>query len=255
LVRGPNKVWGNLPKDGKVENLSMDTDLAAANNHLENIKVGLHEITGVPEIAQGSKQAISNTSGVALHTMYLPLLERSATKQSMYTPGLIEVAVLCIKWAQEIGNLSMIDPVTGTVLTPKPITKPEEWEDLRHNTTTNYPSPLPKDRLIEVQVQSSLLTAKLQSRRRAMVALGVKDPETLIEEIKKEDEEAAKQAQALMKASGLTPDGKPVEPTADSNGNERVDEGTSGINSGAGATQGTTRTDSGEQKGRPRTQG
>lgn len=267
LVRGPNKIWGNLPKDAKVENLGLDTDLKAANDHLQRIKEGLHEITGVPEIAQGSQQAISNTSGVALHTMYLPLIERAETKQTLYTPGLIEVMILAIKWAQALNLLSMVDPSTGAIIKPDPITKPEAWDDLRFNTETFYPSPLPKDRLIEAQVQATLLQNKLQSRRGAMVSLGVKDPDLLMEQIEEEDEEAAEHEAELMKKTGMTKDGKPVPPptgggddgekggngSSDANGNERVDEGGSGVNSGAGATQGVQRTESGEPRGRPRT--
>lgn len=260
LIRGPNKVWGNLPKDGKVENLELKTDLKAANDHLAKLKEGLHELTGVPEIAQGSQQAISNTSGVALHTMYLPLIERADTKQSIYGPGLMEVVVLCLKWCQELDLMSFIDPVEGTVEVVLPLEKPEEWDDLRQNTEIRYPSPLPKDRLIEAQIQATLLTAKLQSRRQAMVALGVKDPDTLIEEISEESEKAAEEAQEMMKKTGLTADGKPIQPApgddgegGDTKGDESLDEGGSGIQSGAGATQGNNRTESGAQRGRPRT--
>lgn len=258
LVRGPNKVWGNLPKDGKVENLELKTDLRAANEHLAKIKEGLHELTGVPEIAQGSQQAISNTSGVALHTMYLPLIERADTKQNIYGPGLMEIVVLALKWCQELELLSFIDPVEGTVEVVEPLDKPEQWDDLRQNTAIRYPSPLPKDRLIEAQIQSTLITAKLQSRRQAMVALGVKDPDTLMEEIEEEDEEAAEHAQEMMATTGLTADGKPVpaqpvDDMADAKGDESLDESGSGIQSGAGATQGSNKTETGAQRGRPRT--
>lgn len=252
LVRGPNKVWGNLPKDGKVENLELKTDLKAANDHLAKIKEGLHELTGVPEIAQGSQQAISNTSGVALHTMYLPLIERADTKQNIYGPGLMEVVVLALKWCQELDLMSFVAPVSGEVQVVKPITKPETWDDLRQNTTIRYPSPLPKDRLIEAQIQTTLITARLQSRRAAMVALGVKDPETLLKEIAEEAKAAAAEAKEMMAKTGLTPDGKPIAKPADANGDEEVDEGDSGVQSGAGATQGNTRTESGAQRGRPR---
>lgn len=253
LVRGPNKVWGNLPKDGKVENLELKTDLKAANEHLAKIKEGLHELTGVPEIAQGSQQAISNTSGVALHTMYLPLIERADTKQNVYGPGLMEIVVLSLRWCQQLELMSFIDPVSGTVQTVKPIEKPEAWDDLRQNTTIRYPSPLPKDRLIEAQIQTTLLAAKIQSRRQALVALGVKDPDTLLEEIDEDAEAAAELAKKTMDNTGLDADGKPIVKTADSNGEGELDGGGSSIQSGAGATQGNHRTESGAQRGRPRT--
>lgn len=255
LVRGPNKVWGNLPKDAKVENLSMNTDLKAANDHLQKIKEGIHELTGVPEIAQGSQQAISNTSGVALHTMYLPLIERAGVKQEFYGPKFIEIGILALKWCQLLNLMQMVDPNTGDVVTVPKITKESQWEDMRLNTVLMFPSPLPKDELITVQVQSTRLAAKIQSRRAALVALGERNPDKVLAEIDEDDKKAMARQQELLEAQAKAKAAaNPEKPgSADATGEKPVDGQGSSITSGAGANQGVQSTESGAPKGRPAT--
>lgn len=260
LVRGPNKVWGNLPKDGKVENLTLDTDLGASREHFLDLKEALHVTMGVPEIAQGTKQAISNTSGVALHTMYLPLIERASVKQNLYGPGFIQHASLCLAWCQKLKLMTMTDPETGEVSAVQPLKTQAEWDDFEDNAEISYGTVLPKDRLIEVQIQDLRVKAGLQSRRRAILALGDKDPDTLLKEISQDADEAMERQKALMATQTLPGDeigdgDEMDEGASDLNGEGRLDANNSSVSSGAEADQGATRTDSGSPKGRPRTQG
>lgn len=230
LKKGPNKIWGNLPERGRVENLQLQGDLEAANKHLAELKEDLHAIMGVPEIAQGTKQAISNTSGVALHTMYLPLIERAEVKQEIYAPHFVKILTLALRWMfhHKIAYQRGEDgekKVDGRVT---PLTE-DDYADILTNTVLEWESPLPKDELIHTNIQILRYQAGLQSRRAALVELGVKDPDALIVEIeadeKKEDKRSKKKADLIT--SGLGPTG--VEP-----GN------------------GENISDSGEQKGRPK---
>jgi hypothetical protein len=254
LDRGPNKVWSNLPKDAKVAAIESVGDLEASNAHLKQVKESLHEITGVPEIAQGSQQSISNTSGVALQVMYMPLLERADTKQMLYGPHLLEVAILALKWLKVLKGLAIINPETGKENKVSIPTSDSAWEDLRQNTDLSFTSVLPKDRLMEGQIQTALVTAGLQSKRRAIIALGQDHPDSVLKEIEednaKADARALKQHQEMMKSKQdeQPKNGDPsLEPTLDSKG--------SSIESGAGPTSGTNLTQTDEQRGRPRTQG
>jgi hypothetical protein len=253
LVRGPNKVWGNLPKDGKVEILELKGDLRAATEHLKTLKESLHELMGVPEVAQGSQQAISNTSGVALHTMYLPLIERAVTKQTLYGPEFLEIDILILRWVQALGITSVIDNTTGEVVELEPITDDLVWEDLRQNTVLAFDLPLPKDQLIETQVQGARLQSRIQSRRGALVALGERNPDRVLAEIDEDLEAEAKRAMDAARAqaeltSNVDGDGN----LADTAGAGSLDNNDQSVNSGAGAAQGENNTDSGEPKGRPR---
>ena len=81
LEKGANKVWGGLPKDSKVENLGLQGDLTASANYAAECKTSMCEIGGIPETVLGGAAAISNTSGVALQYINLPLIERTRVKR------------------------------------------------------------------------------------------------------------------------------------------------------------------------------
>lgn len=243
LVKGANRVWSGLPVNAKVEVVGLGANLAGAVEHYKNVKVCLHEISGVPEIAQGSAQAISNTSGVALHTMYMPLIERAEVKQGIYGPAIVKAEILIMRWAFTLGLTSYVD-AEGQVKTVKPITTQTDWEDLRVNTEIAFTSPLPKDELISVQVETAKLSAGLSTRRRSLTVLGVKDVEAALAEIDAEAEEKArlalKAAQDAAAVGAKTPSGA------------AIDSGSGGVQSGAGANQGTNTSESDTQKGRPK---
>ena len=88
LEKGANKVWGGLPKDARVENLEMNSDLGASVGYTDHIKTALHEVGSIPEGALGGQQAISNTSGVALQFVNMPLIERTRVKRMETAKGL-----------------------------------------------------------------------------------------------------------------------------------------------------------------------
>jgi hypothetical protein len=256
LTRGANKIWGNLPKDGEVKNLELKTDLKAANDHLAKIKEDLHVCSGVPEIAQGTHQAISNTSGIALHTMYLPLIERADVKQGIYGPELIEVSILALRWLKALNMATMLNEETNREITVDLPETDRQWEDLRINTKMTWPSPLPKDELIETQVQSARLTAGIQSKRGALVALGDPNPEATLEEIEEDAAEAQErqielttaQADATAKAKAANAPGD----VSKASGDKPLDTDRTSVESGASADQGSNSTDTSSQRGRPK---
>ena len=188
LTKGPNKVWGNLPKDGDVRNLSLDSDLDASNKYLDAVKENIHVMMGVPEIAQGVQQAISNTSGVALHVMYMPLIERVVEKWGYYSPWIIRVHVLCVKWLQHLGLLKKKGSRGRSVnLLSKPLTQ-EDFDRMLNDTEIRWELPLPKDRLIEAQIAETLVRARLRSKQQSMRDMGDNNPEKTQKEIDEERE-------------------------------------------------------------------
>jgi len=235
LQKGANKIWSGLPKDARVENLTLDTDLTAATTHLDTLTESLHILMGVPEIAQGSKQAISNTSGVALQTMYMPLIEKASTKHSMYGPHLVEVAITCLRWIEEL-NIN-IPGIEKTDKRAKKLTE-EDYAKIRKDTVVKFPSVLPKDRLIESQIQTTLIQGQLQSQEAALIELGVSEPQALIAAIdaelaKKDEREAAKMERTMAMKGNNDKESK--------------------IESGSSAGNGVNTGDSEAQKGRKKT--
>lgn len=171
LEKGANKVWGGLPKDAKVENLGLQGDLTASANYMAECKTSMCEIGGIPETVLGGASAISNTSGVALQYINLPLIERTRVKRICTCTGLVRVnkMILFISLAEGL------------------ITKPDNisMRDFLSNEV-ELPDTLPKDQLIELQQIQQELTLGLECRHGAMERLGKDNIRKKIDEIDRE---------------------------------------------------------------------
>lgn len=174
LEKGANKVWGGLPKDAKVSNLELQGDLGASTNYADSLKTAMCEIGGVPETVLGGANAISNTSGVALQYMNLPLIERTRVKR------------LCTKTGFETVNKMIlhIAILEGLIEKPENISK----KDFLYNEVT-LPDTLPKDELLELQKLESEMKLGLECRHGALERMGREDIPNKLNEIDKEREE------------------------------------------------------------------
>lgn len=174
LEKGANKVWGGLPKDAKVANLELQGDLGASSNYTDSLKTAMCEIGGVPETVLGGANAISNTSGVALQYMNLPLIEKTRIKRQ------------CTKTSLETVNKMIlhIALLEGLIEKPDNISK----KDFLYNEVT-LPDTLPKDELLELQKLESEMKLGLECRHGAMERIGKEDINQKLAEIDKEREE------------------------------------------------------------------
>lgn len=163
LEKGAGKMWGGLPKDARIQNLELDSDLGASVSYIEDLKTAMHEVGRVPEGALGGSQAISNTSGVALHFVNLPLIEKTRTKRLTTGEGLQKVNKLILLFG----------------LIHEMITKPQDAKDF-FKTDVDFPDTLPKDELILLQQLQMEMQLGLESRRGAMKKMGKEDIETTI---------------------------------------------------------------------------
>ena len=171
LEKGANKVWGGLPKDAKVENLNLQGDLIASANYISDIKTSMCEIGGVPETVLGGASAISNTSGVALQYMNLPLIERTRIKRSCSADGLKKVNKFIIFISLSHGLIEKPDNIS--------------MKDFLKNEV-DIPDTLPKDELIELQKIQQEMTMALECRHGAMERIGKDNIPKKIAEIDKE---------------------------------------------------------------------
>lgn len=168
LEKGANKVWGGLPKDGKVENLSMNSDLAASNTYITETKFNMCEVGGIPEACLGGSQAISNTSGVALQYVNLPLVEKTRIKRQCTEDGL-----------EQLNKLIILVSLTEGL-----ITKPEGMSNRDFfKTEVDIPDTLPKDTLLELQQIQIEMQLRLENRKGAMKRLGREDIDNYIDSI------------------------------------------------------------------------
>lgn len=171
LEKGANKVWGGLPKDAKVENLALQGDLVASTTYIKDIKTAMCEIAGVPETVLGGAAAISNTSGVALQYMNLPLIERTKVKRACTCDGLQRVNEMILFIAMREGLIIKPDDISV--------------KDFVANTV-ELPDTLPKDELIELQKIQQEMMMGLECRHGAMERLGKTNVPKLLAEIDRE---------------------------------------------------------------------
>lgn len=173
LEKGANKVWGGLPKDGKVENLSLVGDLTASRGFVDDLKTSMCEIGGCPETVLGGSSAISNTSGVALQYMNGPLIDRTNIKRYCSKLGIEEINKIILYISEEEGL----------------ITKPEDISMVDFlSTTVTIKDTLPKDTLMELQIIAQELSLGLECRHGAMNRLGKENVVDKLNEIDRERE-------------------------------------------------------------------
>jgi Phage portal protein, SPP1 Gp6-like len=200
LEKGANKVWGGLPKDAKVENLSGGSEgLKGAMEFLEMLKKSMHEMIGVPETALGQAMPVSNTSGVALSIMFQPLMNRYHQKIVQYAHGLERVNELILL------NLQLKEPETFTwdpnFNTPIKLGQLQQLDPndpISFRSIVHFPQPLPLDKLIALNEVQTLLSMNLESKEGALRALGEEFPAEKIQEIRQELMDDAKADGALQ---------------------------------------------------------
>lgn len=183
LEKGANKVWGGLPKDAKVHNLELNSDLGASVSYTEHLKKTIHEVGSIPEGALGGSQSISNTSGVALQFVNMPLIERTRVKQNETAKGLQKINKLILLIALREGLIEI----------------PSDMDNREFYTTDiTFPDALPKDRLIELQQIQLELQLGLESKKGAMRRLNKENITLLLEEIEQERQDDIKRALELQ---------------------------------------------------------
>lgn len=204
LEKGPRKTW-TLPRDATVQNLQSLVDLSGPLGYMDLIKRTMHEMTGVPEQALGQIQPISNTSGVALHIQYQPLMNRYNMKKLHFSSGFQRI--------NEIVLLTLFQKEPWTIeFDPREGTRPDEGALLildvndpnTYETSVHWPPPLPVDILVKLNEIMAKMNLGLESKRGALRDLGEEFPEEKMAEIFAELLEDQKEAGALQLREAAT---------------------------------------------------
>lgn len=183
LEKGAKKVWGGLPKDAKVYNLELNSDLNASNNFISTIKTAIHELSNTPEDSLGGKSAVSNTTGVALQIKYAPLLEKTWLKRQTYGGGIKDVCRLVIKLLRVKGSDEERKLLNDLMSTSEGIKKV-------FDITVTFPDPLPKDEMVQLQIIAQKMNLGLEEPEGALKELGYEgDIQEKLEKIRKYQKE------------------------------------------------------------------
>ena len=187
LEKGPRKVWGGLPKDANVFNLDMTSNFSGPLAYMEMLKSGMHEMTGVPHGALGEKQAISNTSGVALAVQFQPLMNRAEMMHMQYGYGLERINELALlTLAIKEPEVLQYNPDKESDLKPGQYPVLHPMDPLTYQTTAEFPAPLPTDILIKLNEIEGKMALGLESKRGALRELGEEFPDEKMAEVYEE---------------------------------------------------------------------
>ena len=103
LERGAKKIWSGFPEGTQVFNLGLQSDLSASTSYMDRIERCMYDITEQSASSISSANGgISNTSGVALHTTFQPIIERTKRKKPLYEKGLTEINYFIVRWLREM---------------------------------------------------------------------------------------------------------------------------------------------------------
>jgi hypothetical protein len=223
LEKGPRKIWSIGNKDARIENLQLDTNLQGPLGFMEFLKQSMHELTGVPAQALGTMQPISNTSGVALHMQYQPIMQKHQQKKVLYTPLFKRINELIIKYAALFEpEWLKFNPLNSSIQPqPDQYLALDPMDPVTYRTSVNWPDPLPVDILFKINEVQAKMALGLESRAGAMRDLGEQFPEQKLQQIFEEQMEDTKMQASLdlikaqagqftMQATGMTPDGQPL---------------------------------------------
>lgn len=221
LEKGANKIWALTSKDARVENLSGGVEgLPPAIEFLQMLKLGMHEMIGIPEGALGVAQPISNTSGVALSIQFMPSTMVYDQKRTQYGRGFEEISRIALRTLFLFEpEMAIYDPMTEGIReeADQPlvldITDPEVYD-----IKAKWPAPLPVDEMVklsELQVKQQM---GLESKIGMLRELGIEFPDEKFAELFSERLEDLKQEAAMriidaqanaviMKLTGLVPEG------------------------------------------------
>jgi hypothetical protein len=127
MVVGPDKTYA-IPKGADLKHVEMNTDLPAANKFLELIKQAMHEESGVhARSLGGTENAISNTTGVALHTEYFSLIRVTDLCKDNYTEGFKKMNRIIIGYGFVYGGLMIfVEKTIARMLEELGFKNPEE---------------------------------------------------------------------------------------------------------------------------------
>lgn len=194
LEKGANKMWGGIPKDAKVQNLEMQSELGASRAYVDDTKEEMCQIASVPSQSLGGATAISNTSGVALQYINLPLIEQVKIKRQNTQSGIEAINRLIILISEIEGLIEHPtsvtittkeeDEVTGEIIETTetvPVSNKEFY-----TTEVRLQDTLPKDMLLELQQIQMEMKMGLEDRRGALIRLKREDPEARIKAIDKD---------------------------------------------------------------------
>lgn len=156
LEKGAKKVWSNLPVEAKVENLLLEGDLKATYDWFNLLVDQIAVISETPKqlLDPSTRERVSNTSGIAMQMLFMPIISKTERKRVFYKKGLLQVCELIL-----IGHSKILGEDIS-VLADNP-------DDLMH-LDIEWTSPLPKDEQIQLDLAQKRVASGIWSQAEAI---------------------------------------------------------------------------------------
>lgn len=195
LERSAKSLWSNLPLDARVENLKLDSDLAAVYDYLDRLEGQIFKIASTPKIAvEATDKAVSNTSGLSMQMLYQPLIEKTGRRQKGHVKSYKMVNTLILLAHQNI----LKDDLTTIA----------DYPDEMFETEVEFTSPLPKDEVADLDLAMKRVASGFWSKAEAIRrTAGVTDFKKLFLELAADERaELAMAYEEALAAQGVRPE-------------------------------------------------
>lgn len=207
LEKGAGKVWGNLPTDGKIENLEVSQTFEMIQIYMDML-LKYSGLGGIPSyILSLDKELTADTSNAAMRLAFLPIIEYTNLKKLTYGPGLKEVMEKSLRILNTILslNLQVLDSVDekvaeklqmfGEKLLASGLPNPEVIlntisEVRKHpffECSVVFKDHLPRNRALELVDIQTEMGMGLESLEGAMKRLGITDIEAKKSEVQRDE--------------------------------------------------------------------
>lgn len=191
-INGTGRIWAGLPINSSVDILNLNAPMVASVDYLKLLKVGMHEVSGIPQSTLGEQQSISNTSGVAIHMQYMPLMEKTWMKRITYGKGIKQITELALRY------MEMKKMVDESVLSAM---------KYRYKVDIAWNDPLPKDALNDLNIAAKKLEIKIASRRSVMREMGIENVQQIEDEIEEDEENDMNKVYEASSSASAGPSG------------------------------------------------
>lgn len=104
---GPGQMWATQNPDANIEEFGSDSGSPSEASHIEDVRLALDKVSGVPPLASGILNGnVGNlTSATALKVVLSGLLARTAKKRLTYGVGIQQIVELALAWLDVAGVL------------------------------------------------------------------------------------------------------------------------------------------------------
>lgn len=219
VEKGANKVWGNLPKDSRVENLEVTQTYEQVKDYLSLLERYAGLVSSPTHLYTLETEMKIETSAAAMRLAFLPLIELTARKRKTYGPGFKEALEKALRFMNTSYELNLeeldgptpqlietLDPETGNVSVPLSqdligkllVLRTRPYYDIQ----IEFQDHLPRNRTLELADIESELRMKLESLIGALKRLGVENPEQKLNEVSADQKYLGLLERVYMETSG-----------------------------------------------------